>query len=430
VHIDEDALARDIAEKTLKRLNPTFLIVTSSYWMPTARLGIALSQTGAFIDAICPARHVIRKSSVLRRAYSYRALSPLASLRDAISFSQPDLIVSADDLSTQHLIDLHAQENSGNDPDSKICHLIERSLCPRESFPFMTARARFMEVAKEEGIRVPETKVMRNRADLETWANESGFPFVLKSDGSSSGEGTKVVREMQQAERALIALQQPVDLIRVIKRAIVNHDLRSVRHKLKHRRATVNAQKYIPGRDATTLVACWKGEVLGALHFEVLEKQYKLGPASVIRLIENPEIETSVTRIARRLQLSGLHGFDFLLEEETGKPYLIEFNPRATQVGHLTLGKGRDLPGAVFAGATSTPIREAPMVTDRSTIALFPQESIRDPNSSFLKTGYHDIPSHEPELMRACIRQGQVGTTMQYLMEAYSRIFSADRHWL
>jgi glutathione synthase/RimK-type ligase-like ATP-grasp enzyme len=398
--------------------------------MPTARLGIALSQTGALIDAICPARHVIRKSSILRRAYTYKALSPLASLKDAILFSQPDLIVSADDLSTQHLIDLHAQENSGNDPDSKICHLIERSLGPRDSFPFMTARAHFMELAKEEGIRVPNTKVMRNGGDLTTWAAESGFPFVLKSDGSSSGEGTVVVREMPQAERTLVALQQPVDLIRVIKRAIVNHDLRSVRHKLKHRRATVNAQKYIPGRDATTLVACWKGKVLGALHFEVLKKQYNLGPASVIRPIENPEIEAFVTKIARRLQLSGLHGFDFLIEEETGQPYLIEFNPRATQVGHLTLGKGHDLPGALFAAVTNTPIREAPMVTDKPTIALFPQESVRDPNSSFLKTGYHDIPSHEPELIKACIRQGQVGATMQYLIEAYSRLFSADRHWL
>ena len=408
-------------------MNPTFLIATSSYWMPTARLGIAFSQAGAQIDAICPTRHVIRKAAELRNAYTYKALSPLTSVRDAISSSQPDLLVSADDLTTQHLIDLHAQERTKGNSRSVICELIERSLGPQESFSFMTARARFMEVAKEEGVRVPKTGVIKDQADLAAWAAESGFPVVLKVDGSSSGEGTKIVQSLPQAERALKSLQAPVELIRVVKRAIVNRDLRSVRPKLQHHRATVNAQKYVPGRDATTLVACWKGKVLGALHFEVVEKQYKLGPASVMHLTENPEIEIFVAKIVSRLKLSGLHGFDFLLEEQTGLPYMIEFNPRATQVGHLTLGKGRDLPGALFAAVTGTLPREAPKLTESSTIALFPQESIRDPNSPFLKTGYHDIPSNEPELIRACLRQAHKGAT-QHLVETYSRIFSTGRH--
>jgi glutathione synthase/RimK-type ligase-like ATP-grasp enzyme len=408
-------------------LNPTFLIATSSYWMPTARLGIAFSQTGAEIDAICPARHVIRKAAELRNAYSYKALSPLESLRAAILSSQPDLIVTADDLTTQHLIDLHAQERANGNSGSVICELIERSIGPQESFAFMTARAHFMEVAKEEGVRIPKTALIKDRGDLEAWATESAFPIVLKADGSSSGEGTKIVQSLPQAELALKSLQEPVELIRVVKRAIVNHDLRSVRAKLQHRRATVIAQEYIPGRDATTLVACWKGQLLGALHFEVVEKQYKLGPASVMRLTENPEIEMFACKIVSRLKLSGLHGFDFLLEEQTGLPHMIELNPRATQVGHLTLGKGRDLPGALFAAVTGTPPREAPRLTDSSTIALFPQESIRDPNSSFLKTGFHDIPSNEPELIRACLHQAHKGAT-QHLVETYSRIFSTGRH--
>lgn len=293
----------------------------------------------------------------------------------------------------------------------------------------MTARARFMELAKKEGVRIPNTGVIKDLADLEAWAAESGFPIVLKADGSSSGEGTKIVHFLPQAERALKSLQEPVELIRVVKRAVVNRDLRSVRAKLQHRRASVIAQRYIPGRDATTLVACWKGAVLGALHFEVLEKQYKLGPASVMRLTESPEIEMFVAKIVSALKLSGLHGFDFLLDEQTGSPHMIEFNPRATQVGHITLGKGRDLPGALFAAVTGTTPREAPKLTDSSTIALFPQESIRDPDSSFLKTGYHDIPSNEPELIRACLRQAHKGAT-QHLVDTYSRIFSAGRDLL
>jgi hypothetical protein len=44
-----------------------------------------------------------------------------------------------------------------------------------------------------------------------------------------------------------------------------------------------------------------------------------------------------------------------------------------------------------------------PRVTDNDTIALFPQEWIRDPASSFLRSAYHDIPWEEPELIRDCV---------------------------
>lgn len=408
-------------------LTPTFLIATTSYWMPTARLGIALSQTGGRVAAICPSRHVIRKSTVLQKAYNYKALSPIECFREAINDSRPDLIISADDLSTRHLIDLHGQEKQNGARGAEICELIERSLGSPESFSFMISRTPFMELAQKEGVRIPKTAIVRQRCDLEAWVRESGFPIILKADGSSSGEGTKVVRTLAEAEQALQFLQEPVELARVVKRVILNRDLRSVRPKLQHHRAVVNGQQYIVGRDATTLVACWRGTIVGALHFEVVEKQYRLGPASVMRRLDNPEIEECVAKITRRLKLSGLHGFDFLLEDGTGLPYMIEFNPRATQVGHLTLGTGADLPGALYAAVTATSPREAPKVTDNPIIALFPQESIRDPDSSFLKIGYHDVPEGEPELIRESLRQGRKGAA-QHLMGAYSRLFATSRH--
>jgi hypothetical protein len=394
--------------------------------MPTARLGIALSETDSHVEAVCPTSHILRKSQVFRNTYAYKALSPLISFRDAIYAAKPTLILSADDLSTRHLIDLHAQEKRNGRSGLRICELIEQSLGPQESFHSMTGRAAFMNIAHEEGIRIPKTAVIGDTRDLSAWVSQTGFPIVLKSDGSSSGEGTKIVDTLPQAERALRSLRQPVHLIRIVKRVLLNHDLRSVPPKLQRLRTVVNAQKYIPGRDATSLVACWRGEVLSALHFEVIEKQYAFGPASVMRLIENPEILLFVAKIVRRLKLSGLHGFDFLLQDVTDLPYMIEFNPRATQVGHLTLGVGRDLPGALYAAVTGTAMRDSPKLTDNPTIALFPQESLRDFQSIYLQTAYHDIPVHEPELIRACLRQAQKWPTRQF-MAACSRIFSTKQ---
>jgi hypothetical protein len=105
-----------------------------------------------------------------------------------------------------------------------------------------------------------------------------------------------------------------------------------------------------------------------------------------------------------RLNLSGLHGFDFMLEAHTGNAYLIEINPRATQVGHLTLGRGRDLPAALYAAVSEQALQPAPRVTENDTIALFPQEWIRDPKSPFLRSAYHDVPWDEPKLLHSCVR--------------------------
>ena len=99
--------------------------------------------------------------------------------------------------------------------------------------------------------------------------------------------------------------------------AIAHRDGASFWRSLLRRRSVVNAQVYVAGRDAISEVACWKGRVLASLHFEVLNKQYASGPASVVRLMENEAMSGAIEKIVRRLHLSGLHGFDFILEEST-----------------------------------------------------------------------------------------------------------------
>jgi len=187
---------------------------------------------------------------------------------------------------------------------------------------------------------------------------------------------------------------------------------------LLRKRYVVNAQAFVAGPEATSAVACWKGSVLASLHFEVLKKQDAGGPSTVLRLMESAEMSAAAEKMVRRLELSGLHGFDFMLEEQTGNPYLIEINPRATQVGHLTLGPGRDLPAALYAAVTGEVIQTAPKVTEKDTIALFPQEWIRNPASAFLRSSYHDVPWEEPDLVRLGIRR-RGNQTAWYLQQRW-----------
>ncbi len=382
-------------------IKPTVLLAMTTRWIPMVRLAMALNNAGFALDAVCPPRHPLLKTKAARKTYAYDSLAPLRSLASAITASGPDLIVPGDDLAAMQLHALYEREFNRGGKDAPICRVIERSLGSPSSFPQVYARTGLLEIAREEGIRVPKTEVITDINQLREWEARSGFPAVLKSNGSSGGEGVRIVHTLEEAERAFRTLKAPPLLARAAKRALVNGDKTLILPSLLRRRSGLNIQEYVSGHEATSTVACWQGTLLASLHFEVLCKTTPTGPASVMRLIDSREMSIAAEKIVRRLNLSGLIGFDFMLEEQTGNPYLIEVNPRATQVGHLTLGPGRDLPAALYSALTGEVIREAPKVTENRTIALFPQEWKRNPESSFLQSGYHDIPWEEPELIRA-----------------------------
>jgi hypothetical protein len=386
------------------KAHPTVLVATTSRWYPTARLAMALANAGCAVAVVCPSGHPVEKTSAAGRIHPYRGLAPLHSFAAAINAAQPDLIIPGDDLATRHLHLLHAREQKKGKSGSSICAAIECSLGTGDNFPVAYDRAAFIALALEQGIRVPETQVIATLDGLKDWIARNGFPAVLKANGTSGGEGVRIVRTVAEAERAFHALQAPPLLLRAVKRTLADHDTTLLGPALFRRRFTVNAQSFIAGRDATSAVACWRGKVLAALHFEVVNKRSAAGPATVVRLIEHPELSATAEKMVRRLNLSGLHGFDFMLEEQTGHAYLIEMNPRATQVGHLALGAGRDIPAALYAVLSGKPVQPAPKLTQSDTIALFPQEWIRDPQSAYLRTAYHDVPWDETELVQDCVR--------------------------
>lgn len=365
---------------------------------------MALHNAGFIVEAVCPRNHPLSKISVVRRTYTYSGLFPTSSLSNALAGAKPDLIIPGDDLATSHLHRLYWREQERGTQGANTCNLIETSLGSAKSFPVLYQRAAFMFMAEEEGVRVPRTTVIENVEHLARVTEGIGFPSVLKADGSSGGYGVRIVRHSEDATKAYRELKAPPPLARAVKRALVNSDRTLVWPSLLRRPSLVSAQTMILGHEATSTVACWKGTVLAGLHFEVVHKRYSAGPATVMRLVNNDEMTTAVEKMVRRLNLSGMHGFDFMLESNTGNAYMIEINPRATQVGHLTLGPGRDLPAALAASTMGREIQYARRVTEKETIALFPQEWMRDPASPAIQSGYHDVPWEEPALVAACMQ--------------------------
>jgi hypothetical protein len=385
-------------------VKPTVLVATTSRWFPTARLAMALAKAGFNVNAVCPSGHPLGKTGAVQEIYTYRGLAPTASFASAVLAAQPDLIIPGDDLAVQHLHEVYYRKKRSGKAGEAICELVERSLGSPDSFAVVYARARFIDLARKEGVRVPKTEVIASPEDLGKWVTNHGIPAVLKADGSSGGVGVRIVSTREEVERAFRSLASPPLLLRAAKRALLNRDTTMVWPSLLRRRPILNAQAFVPGHEATSTVACWKGTVLAAMHFDVINTAESSGPATVLRLIEDTEMATAAEKMVRRLNLSGLHGFDFMREDSTGNAYLIEINPRTTQVGHLPLGPGRDLCAALYAAVSGEAIHAAPKVTEKDTIALFPHEWIRDSGSPYLRSAYHDVPWEAPELFQACIR--------------------------
>ncbi len=368
-------------------MKPHILIVSTSRWFSTGRLAMAFAAAGCRVDAVCAKAHPLKHTKAVGRIFRLRSFAPRRSIARAISIAKPNLLLPTDDLATRYLHNLYHGERRARKLEAFIATVIEQSLGDPENFPVLDGRAPFMTVAAEEGIRIPKTKNLTNLHEFESCLTELEFPVVLKADRTSGGTGVRLVHTAQEAKRALKELQ--------VRRTVFQRLARGT---------DVMAQSFISGRDVISEVACWRGRVLASVHFEVLQKQYVRGPASVLRRIENAEISAAIEKIARRLGLSGLHGFDFILEEGSGNAYLLEINPRATQIGHLTLGPDHDLPAVLSSAVSGNPVRLAPQITENETIALFPQEWVRDPQSVFLRMGHHDVPWEDPEFIHACVR--------------------------
>jgi hypothetical protein len=385
-------------------VKPKVLVATTYQWYPTARMAMALAKAGFTVEAVCPSRHPMFKTGAVQKRYPFYGLLPITSLGDAIKKAKPDLIVSGDDLATKYLHSLHAQESRNGKSAAATCALIARSLGSPESFRVANSRIALMNLAREEGIRVPDTAAVITTETLREWIGRFGLPAVLKADGTNGGEGVRIVRTAQEAEKEFRALQAPPLLARAAKRTLLDQDAALLRPAILRQKFVMSAQTFIAGTEATSAIACWNGKVIAGLHFEVVNKKSVAGYSTVVRLIESAEMRAAAEKIAGRLNLSGLYGFDFMLQAETSDAYLIEMNPRSTQVGHLALGPGRDIPAALFSALSGGTVHVSQPVTEKNTIALFPQEWLRDSASPYLRTAYHDVPWEEPELIRDCIR--------------------------
>lgn len=379
------------------------LLVATQHWPFSARLANAFAAAGWQVDAVGPRGHVLGHSGTVRRLHPYSLLDPLAALIVAIEQGAPDFIIPCDDSAVVRLHRLAQQRPA-------LRALIERSLGNPEACLAATRREALMAAAQAEQVRIPETAEIRGLAELQAWQQRQGWPLVLKADGTFGGTGVAIIRDAPELEPAYRAVSARPSALRILKRLLVNQD-HFLLDQLRDRQSQgLIAQQYVAGHPANRAVACWRGEVLAGVSVEALATLNATGAATLIRPIEHPEMEEAALRLVRRLGLSGLCGFDFMLEADSGQAYLIEVNPRATPASALALGAGRDLVAALSRTLLGREIPDRPALVASGQIAMFPGTWLKNPDDPALATAHHDVPWEQPALVQACIDFDYAGT--------------------
>jgi hypothetical protein len=373
--------------------SPVVLIATGNWWALAARIAIAIARNGWTIAAACPAHSPLSYVKGVSEVLPLSAMAPQASLIAAIRKVRPDLIVPCDDSTVFLLHEIHAEY-----PDLR--QMIERSLGDPDGFPILESRDSLQRVAAELGIRVPRSVALDSAAQAAERFADFAPGAVLKLDGTYGGEGVSVVGSKHEAVAAFRQAQSATSALTAAKRAVVNRDPYAFWTWHRKARARVTMQQYIVGTPANIMVACWQGQLLAQVSVEALACQGATGAANVVRRIKRPEFAAAASALAARLKLSGFFGLDFMIERDSELAYLIEMNPRCTQLGHLQFPDQENLAAALCARVSGRPSTPAPLSIREATVAFFPQAWRWKLAATESSSAFHDIPWGEEELIK------------------------------
>jgi len=374
---------------------PHILLATTGQLPSTARLAMELHAAGAHVSLIAPNNHPARTLDFISNRATYRALSPRRSLESALLRFEPDMVIPCDERTVR---DMHAVWRETGRQSVKL--LIEKSAAPAASFQIITSRAALLSLAQRQGVRIPTSMPLRDISELEKWSADNDAPFVLKADGSWAGFGVRIIASAAAATEAYLHMTRRASGRLAFREAVLEGNYFGIRSWLRRERPAMSAQGYIDGWPANIGVGCWQGEVLAAVCAEAVATGSATGPSTVARIIHNAEMIDAARRVVKALGLSGMIGFDFMIEAATGAAYLIEMNPRNTPICAVRLGPGRDLAEALVARLASRPVRERTARTERDIVVFFPDTWSDDPASPYLHSEYHDVPWEQPKLVR------------------------------
>jgi hypothetical protein len=327
-------------------------------------------------------------------------------LETAVRAFEADLIIPLDDIAAKLLRMLAGSQVI----TGRLKKLLRTSFGTPEGYTAVCSRAGLMQVATELGIRQPRTAIVPDVDSALLAAAGWGYPVVLKAEHTSGGSGVEIVAGPEELRAAFLSL--------VGRRNLRNHFRGALRQSIwnlagmtRMARMPPVLQAMVPGVPAMRSVSTWQGRVLDGVSF-VAEKIHPepTGASTMVRNVDNAEMEEAARLIVAKLGCSGFVSFDFMVDAEGGAR-LIEMNPRPIGTTHLGQLFGHDPCAALVACLRDDGSAHAPRpraVAKGTIIALFPKEMERDPSNleRLRAVGIrHDVPHGDPAVVANYLRR-------------------------
>lgn len=205
----------------------------------------------------------------------------------------------------------------------------------------MSSKTAFAEWAARRGIRMPESAVCQSLEEARQFVKSFGRS-LMKINHTAGGTGVRDVESEEQLVSAWRELHQPDCFL---------------------------MQRYIVGPVGMAELILRRGRRLAWWTTQKALTFSRLGPSCARRLCIPGGMNELTAAVADATGFHGFCGFDWILCQETGRPYLIEFHPRATS----------GLETAMLAGID--PVRAlADLIADRAAETQHPVVCQNDRN--------------------------------------------------
>ncbi|MEZ5960047.1 MAG: ATP-grasp domain-containing protein [Hyphomonadaceae bacterium] len=260
--------------------------------------------------------------------------------------------------------------------------MIARSMPNSASAALLSVDSDFI-VAEQNARLCPAPPCVANPSETgaEQFADEVGFPVVVKFDGFASGHGVRLCNDRRQLLAALAARPE------------------------HPRHAKFVVQKFVRGEVFGVTACGLQGKPLAGFSFVKHRCTSKNGATSVARHAPRRDILDRSFELFGKYGLNGYAGFDYIVDE-AGQPFLIEVNPRLMPTGHFSDEFGVDLTATLLAEMRRKPAPKA-TAPKHEYVALFPNEWLRDPQSTYLRSAYHDVPQDDPAVAAAMMQDAR-----------------------
>ncbi len=397
------------------------LFVATQTWLQISRLAMRFADYGCRLSVICPEESHLSCAPWVDRRFRFSLLDSVGTLRRAIAAAEADYLLPTDDRAVWLL-----HEMAERYPET--LPLVERSLGSSTHWAALHSRRRLLKLARELGIAVPHTEKVRSCERLEQWCAGRTMPCVLKKDATWGGNGVEVIESREEAPAAWARLAAETTGRDRLTQWLRNGDPSAFTRLRCLGRPELTVQAFVQGAPANAMYACRDGRVLGAVQARVIASKSRRGPSLMMELIDDGRIARAGALLAEALGLSGFFGLDFMLEEHTGEPLLIELNPRSTQLGHLAVNGQPDLAALLWARWTGS---EAPACSGSDlgrTVCFYPEgeKLTRHAAAGLFRT---DVLPHEAERLAALLRRRSMRGQLRRGMAGCKSLLHREPEW-